>query len=55
MNFGEIRQGKPVTTTFEFTNTGAAPLLISSVKTSCGCTASNWTKDAIQPGESCNL
>ncbi len=50
-DFGEITKEKPVTHTFTFKNEGNAPLIISSVKTSCGCTASNYTKEAIAPGE----
>ena len=50
-DFGEIEKGVPVTHSFEFANTGDAPLIISNVKTSCGCTASNYSKDAIAPGE----
>ncbi len=50
-NFGEIPQGVPVSTTFTFTNTGSAPLIISDVKTSCGCTTPFYTKDPIMPGQ----
>lgn len=50
--FGEIPQGVPVSTTFKLTNNGTAPLLISDVKTSCGCTAPSFTKEPILPGKS---
>ena len=50
-NFGQIPQGTPVTHRFEFTNTGNAPLEISSVKASCGCTATNYSKEPVAPGE----
>ncbi|MEM6764983.1 MAG: DUF1573 domain-containing protein [Bacteroidota bacterium] len=50
-DFGLINQGETVKHTFEFTNTGAAPLTISNVKPSCGCTTPNYTKSAIAPGE----
>ncbi len=36
----------------QFQNTGDQPLLISKIKTSCGCTASNWPKEPILPGKS---
>jgi hypothetical protein len=51
-NFGTIIEGAVVTYRFNFTNTGSGPLLIASVGTSCGCTASeNWSRKQIKPGE----
>ncbi len=50
-NFGVIAQGKPVTTTFSFTNTGKVPLIISQVQGSCGCTATDYSKEPIAPGK----
>jgi hypothetical protein len=50
-NFGVIPQGKPVTTTFSFTNTGKVPLIISQVQGSCGCTATDYSKEPIAPGK----
>ena len=38
--------------TFEFKNTGDAPLIIKDVKSTCGCTVPTWTKDPIPPGKS---
>ena len=37
---------------FRFTNTGMAPLIISSVKASCGCTVTAYTKDPVEKGGS---
>jgi hypothetical protein len=51
-NFGKIKQGEPVTATFTFTNTGDAPLVLTEVKGSCGCTATDYTKEALAPGKS---
>ena len=51
-DFGKILQGEVVSYTFHFTNTGNAPLLITSVDKSCGCTASDYPREPIQPGES---
>ncbi len=51
-DFGEIPQGVPVSTTFKITNTGSAPLIISQVKPSCGCTTPSYTKEPIMPGKS---
>ena len=50
-NFGLISQGDVVKHTFEFSNSGEAPLTISNVKPSCGCTTPSYSKKAIAPGE----
>lgn len=50
-DFGTINEGDQVETTFKFTNTGSAPLLISKIKGSCGCTVpENYPKEPIAPG-----
>lgn len=54
-DFGTIEQGAPQETTFKFTNTGNAPLIITDAKSSCGCTVPNPPKDPIAPGESSEL
>ncbi len=51
-DFGDIKQGDKVSHTFEFTNSGNTPLVISEVKTTCGCTAPYWPREPIQPGAS---
>ncbi len=51
-DFGEIPQGKPVSVDFIFSNAGDEPLLVADVVTSCGCTASDYSKEAIAPGKS---
>ena len=51
-DFGEIlEENGPVNHKFEFTNLGTAPLIISNVKASCGCTTPGWTKDPVLPGK----
>lgn len=50
-DFGTIKQGKVVDHTFTFTNTGNSPLVIESASASCGCTAPDWTKTPVAPGE----
>lgn len=51
-DFGQIKVNKPVTHEFSFVNTGDAPLIITSVRASCGCTVTKYTKDPISPGSS---
>lgn len=50
-NLGEIAKGKPATATYEFVNHGDKPVIITNVKTSCGCTSKSYTKEPIQPGQ----
>ncbi|PIB36634.1 hypothetical protein BFP72_15115 [Reichenbachiella sp. 5M10] len=50
-NYGQIKQGVPVSTSFDFVNDGDVPLLILSAKASCGCTVADYTKGEIKPGE----
>jgi len=50
-DFGRLLQGEMVSYTFKFKNTGDAPLVISAVNKSCGCTASEYTKEPIAPGD----
>lgn len=40
----------PKTVTYNFTNTGNAPLVISNVTSSCGCTTVDWTKNVVPVG-----
>jgi hypothetical protein len=52
IDFGKIEQGKPVSADFEFTNSTMVPLIISSVKPTCGCTVADYPKEPVQPGKS---
>ncbi len=52
IDFGTHNEGEILDTVFKFTNTGEVPLVITNVKTSCGCTTPYWPKKPIQPGES---
>jgi len=49
-DYGNILERADGNCTFEFTNTGDAPLIITSVKTSCGCLAPSWSKEPVAPG-----
>ncbi len=49
--FGDIYQGDVVNHTFTFENTGNAPLVLTNIATTCGCTAPEWPREPIMPGE----
>lgn len=51
IDYGEIEKGSDGVRVFEFTNTGTAPLVISDVKSSCGCTIPKKPEGPIMPGE----
>jgi hypothetical protein len=51
-DFGDITQGDVVEQVFKFTNTGNQPLIISEIRTSCGCTTPIFPKNPIMPGAS---
>jgi len=48
-NFGSVKQGARVTHEFKFKNLGDADLVITDVKTSCGCTAAVTSAKTIAP------
>ncbi len=52
VDYGEIAKGSDGVRVFEFTNTGNAPLVISKVSSSCGCTIPKKPEAPIMPGES---
>jgi hypothetical protein len=49
-DFGSIYQGKKVEHIFTIRNSGDSPLIIKSVRPSCGCTAASITTSVISPG-----
>ena len=51
-DFGRINEGDGrVTHVFEFKNEGMAPLTLTNVRASCGCTTPDWTKSPVEPGQ----
>jgi len=54
-DFGDINQGDKVEHVFEFENTGNEPLIITNVQTTCGCTAPEWPRDPVAPGQSSKI
>ncbi|MCF8417038.1 MAG: DUF1573 domain-containing protein [Crocinitomicaceae bacterium] len=54
-DYGTVKYGADGTCTFEFKNTGNAPLIISNAKGSCGCTVPEWPKEPIAPGAKASI
>ena len=55
IDVGEIPQGTPKAIVYEFKNTGKATVVITNVQGSCGCTATDYTKEPILPGKSAKV
>lgn len=51
IDVGEIPQGKAKAIVFEFKNTGKTDVIITNVQGSCGCTATDYTKESIKAGK----
>ncbi|RZJ65341.1 MAG: DUF1573 domain-containing protein [Flavobacterium sp.] len=52
---GEIPQGTPKAIEFSFKNNGKTDVIITNVKAACGCTATDYTKTPIKPGETASV
>ena len=52
IDYGTINKDEDGNRTFVFVNKGNAPILISNIKSSCGCTVPSFSKTPILPGES---
>lgn len=50
-DYGTIAKGSDGNCEFTFKNEGTEPLILSTVKASCGCTTPSWTKEPIMPGK----
>jgi hypothetical protein len=51
IDYGTIEKGADGIRVFKFTNTGNAPLIITKVKSSCGCTVPKKPEKPILPGD----
>jgi hypothetical protein len=49
-DFGDIPFNEPIQVDFSFSNPGMVPLIISDVKTSCGCTVADFPKQPVGSG-----
>lgn len=51
-DYGTMQQHADGNCVFKFTNEGKEPLILSNVRSSCGCTVPTWPRQPILPGES---
>lgn len=51
IDYGKIELKADGVRVFKFTNTGKSPLIISNIKSTCGCTVPKAPEDPIMPGE----
>jgi len=50
-DFGTFKEAAGIQTyAFDFVNKGTTPLVINSVRASCGCTTPKWTREPVAPG-----
>lgn len=50
-DFGEVKEGEVVERVYTYTNTGTAPVILSQVSASCGCTTPSYTQTPVLPGK----
>ena len=55
INYGTIAQNSDGNRAFVFKNVGNAPIIISEVKASCGCTIPSKPNKPIMPGETAEI
>ncbi len=48
--FGKIKEGEKAEYVFKFKNTGNAPLIVTDVNVTCGCTAAEKPEVPVMPG-----
>ena len=55
VDYGDIAKGSDGVKYFDFTNGGKEPLIISNVRSSCGCTVPEYPKTPIGPGQNSQI
>jgi len=54
-DYGTIIKGGDGEFAFVFTNKGKEPLLLSNVRSSCGCTVPSWPKEPLKKGDEAEI
>ena len=47
-DFGDLQKDKPVEHFFKFKNISGEPITIDNIRTTCGCTAPDWSLDPVE-------
>ncbi len=55
VDFGKIMEGSISTHRFFYKNIGDQPFIISHVSVTCGCTAPQWSKNELLPGDTASV
>ncbi|MGI9159567.1 MAG: DUF1573 domain-containing protein [Saprospiraceae bacterium] len=50
-DFGTMEQGVPRSVSFSFKNRSNQTIVLETTRTTCGCTAAEWTETPIEPGQ----
>jgi len=50
-DYGTINKNDNGNCEFTFKNSGKEPIIITDVRSSCGCTVPAWTKEPVMPGK----
>lgn len=51
-DFGTLRAGALARFAFKFKSVDNQPIVVETVRTTCGCTAAKWTEEPVMPGQS---
>ncbi|MFA6200803.1 MAG: DUF1573 domain-containing protein [Bacteroidales bacterium] len=54
-DYGDVIKGGNGETSFTYKNTGKAPLVLSNVRSSCGCTVPSWSREPLMPGQTASI
>lgn len=54
-DYGDVPRNGNGETTFTYKNTGKIPLILSNVRSSCGCTVPAWSKEPLMPGQTASI
>lgn len=54
-DYGDVSKGGNGETSFTYKNTGKAPLVLSNIRSSCGCAVPFWSREPLMPGQSANI
>lgn len=50
-DLGVLQRREAYTATYRYRNDGPTPLILDNIRTECGCTAPEWSKAPVGPGE----